>query len=212
MNELLLKNFERKTPARRSGPAGNPPKRERGESATMPTSRQTRKLVVEKSSARPPSNRLDAGLIPPAPAKFRRNTGERSSTDDSACGSRKLTTRRGAPRRRQQPRQDGLSTRWHLRDRRGCIPSCRGCLRSQRRGARTTHARRRERHGASSTRRRDDRRPRVPAATTLNFHSRRCPVCSWRSHDGQRRSTTRRQSRRINVRYSGGLPHSIRRS
>lgn len=154
-----------------------------GDHSDISTNTQTR---GQRTFARPPLNRLDAGLIPPAPARFRRNTGERSSTDHSACGSRIPTTRRGAPRRRQRPRQDGLSTRWHLRDRRGCIPSCRGRLRGMRRGARTTHARRRERRRASSTRRRDDRRSRVPAQATRKFHSGRGPVCSWPSHDGPR--------------------------
>lgn len=42
-----------------------------------------------KESVQPPSDRLNVGLIPPAPAMFRRNTGERSSTDDSALESRK---------------------------------------------------------------------------------------------------------------------------
>ena len=47
--------------------------------------------------------------------------------------------------------------------------------------------------------------------STRKLHSRRGPVCSWRSHDGQQRLTTGRHCRRINAQSPGGLPHSIRR-
>lgn len=82
--------------------------KKKGESATTPVFRQERKLVVEKSSARLSSNRLDAGLIPPAPARFRRNTGELSSTSDSALESRKQRCEEGHFVARRRPRQAGF--------------------------------------------------------------------------------------------------------
>lgn len=147
-DELLLRNLERQ----QSGPTERA-----GRQATQKKTRSGRE---------PLTRRREIANSSPQCRRLRRNSGERSSTDDSAWDSREHATRGGAPRRRQRPRQDGLSTRWHLRDRRGCIPSCRGRLRGMRRGARTTHARRRERRQASSTRQRDDRRSRVPAIST----------------------------------------------
>ena len=118
-------------PARRSGPESQATQ-EKARSGTEPLA--CRRAIANSS---------------PQCRRLRRNSGERSSTGDSAWESREVPHAEGHHVAGWQPRQDGLSTRWHLRDRRGCIPSCRCRLRGRRRSARTMHARRRERRGAS---------------------------------------------------------------
>ena len=110
--------------------------------------RQSINNVFFSHSSSSPRRRWNGGLIPPAPARFRRKRGERSSTGHSALESQEQRHAEGHYVAGWQPRQDGLSTRWHLRDRRGCIPSCRCRLRGRRRSARTMHARRRDRRGS----------------------------------------------------------------
>lgn len=106
-DELLLKMRERQHgPAERAG-RGSTQER-RGEPVKPRAIRQRSPFVVERWFAEPLGYRFDAGGISPALARFRRNTGERSSTDHSALESREQRHCEGHHVARRRPRQAGF--------------------------------------------------------------------------------------------------------